>query len=578
MGNDFNRPHEHPTVNLPDHLDLIATAPAGIQKLRGLILELAVRGKLVPQDPNDEPASELLERIARERARQETAVSSKPSKATTLSEDTERYLKIPETWQWVRFEEIAQHNSGKTLDKGRNSGEPRPYLTTSNLYWGRFELDSVRQMLIKDDELQRCTARKNDLLICEGGEAGRAAVWPHDYEICFQNHVHRARLFGGINPYFAYRFFEKLNASGEIDLYRKGVGISNMSGKALASIPFPVPPLAEQHRIVAKVDELMALCDRLEAEQADAGAAHARLVATLLGTLTKSADAAELAANWQRLAEHFDTLFTTEASLDALKQTILQLAVMGKLVPQHPNDEPASELLKRIAKERVRLEAERVCKKSKPTLPVGEDEQPFTVPDGWMWVRIDDVSQLVTDGEHATPTRTSDRSAIPLVTAKNVRDGYLDYTHTDFVPKDVADKCWKRCKPTLGDILLVSVGATLGRLSVLDHDRDMVLVRSVTVIRPCLVDRSFFATALRSPIVQDSIWRGVKQSAQPCLYLAQSSSLPIPLPPLAEQHRIVAKVDELMALVDRLKAGLAESRSQQERLATTLIESALKAA
>ena len=565
-------------MNLPDHLDLIAAAPAGIQKLRGLILELAVRGKLVPQDPNDEPASELLERIARERARQETAVSSKPSKATTLSEDTERYLKIPETWQWVRFEEIAQHNSGKTLDKGRNSGEPRPYLTTSNLYWGRFELDSVRQMLIKDDELQRCTARKNDLLICEGGEAGRAAVWPHDYEICFQNHVHRARLFGGINPYFAYRFFEKLNASGEIDLYRKGVGISNMSGKALASIPFPVPPLAEQHRIVAKVDELMALCDRLEAEQADAGAAHARLVATLLGMLTQSADAADLAANWQRLAKHFDTLFTTEASLDALKQTILQLAVMGKLVPQHPNDEPASELLKRIAKERVRLEAERVCKKSKPTLPVGEDEQPFTVPDGWMWVRIDDVSQLVTDGEHATPTRTSDRSAIPLVTAKNVRDGYLDYTHTDFVPKDVADKCWKRCKPTLGDILLVSVGATLGRLSVLDHDRDMVLVRSVTVIRPCLVDRSFFATALRSPIVQDSIWRGVKQSAQPCLYLAQSSSLPIPLPPLAEQHRIVAKVDELMALVDRLKAGLAESRSQQERLATTLIESALKAA
>jgi type I restriction enzyme, S subunit len=563
------------SVRLPDHLDLIATAPDGIPKLRGLILELAVRGKLVPQDPNDEPASELLKRIAVERARLE---ASKRSQATPLGDDVQISFELPETWQWVRFEEIAQHNSGKTLDKSRNSGEPRPYITTSNLYWGRFELDSVRQMLINDDELQRCTARKNDLLICEGGEAGRAAVWPHDDEICFQNHVHRARLFGGINPYFAYRFFEKLNASGEIDLYRKGVGISNMSGKALASIPFPLPPLAEQHRIVAKVDELMALCDRLEAEQADAETAHARLVATLLGTLTQSVDAAELAANWQRLAEHFVNLFTTEASLDALKQTILQLAVMGKLVPQDPNDEPASELLKRIARERARLEAEGVCKKSKATPPVGEDAQPFTVPDGWMWVRIDDVSQLVTDGEHATPTRTSDRSAIPLVTAKNVRDGYLDYTHTDFVPKDVAEKCWKRCKPTLGDILLVSVGATLGRLSVLDHDRDMVLVRSVTVIRPCLVDRSFFATALRSPIVQDSIWRGVKQSAQPCLYLAQSSSLAIPLPPLAEQHRIVAKVNELLTLCDRLKADLADSRARQERLAATLIESALQAA
>jgi type I restriction enzyme S subunit len=421
MRSDFNRPHEHPTVNLPDHLDLIAAAPAGIQKLRGLILELAVRGKLVPQDPNDEPASELLKRIAKERGRLETAGSSKPSKATTLSEDTERYLKVPETWQWVRFEEIAQHNSGKTLDKGRNSGEPRPYLTTSNLYWGRFELDSVRQMLIKDDELQRCTARKNDLLICEGGEAGRAAVWPHDYEICFQNHVHRARLFGGINPYFAYRFFEKLNASGEIDLYRKGVGISNMSGKALASIPFPVPPLAEQHRIVAKVDELMALCDRLEAEQADAGAAHARLVATLLGTLTQSTDAAELAANWQRLAEHFDTLFTTEASLDALKQTILQLAVMGKLVPQDPNDEPASELLNQIDVARRKLYSEKKIPKPKDLPSLRDLELPFILPDNWAWSVLGQLCFQVSDGPHFSPSYVPREHGVPFLSTRNIR-------------------------------------------------------------------------------------------------------------------------------------------------------------
>ena len=122
-------------------------------------------------------------------------------------------------------------------------------------------------MPIRSDELERCTARKGDLLICEGGEAGRAAVWSHDYKISFQNHVHRARFYGGINPYFVYRFFEKLNATGEINSYRKGVGISNMSGKALASIVLPLPPLAEQKRIVAKVDELMALCNQLEAQQ-----------------------------------------------------------------------------------------------------------------------------------------------------------------------------------------------------------------------------------------------------------------------------------------------------------------------
>ena len=171
-----------------------------------------------------------------------------------------------------------------------------------------------------------------------------------------------------------------------VESVQTGIAYPAVNDSQFFSGLFPLPPLAEQHRIVAKVDELMALCDRLEAEQADAGAAHATLVATLLGTLTQSTDAAELTANWQRLAEHFDTLFTTEASLDALKQTILQLAVMGKLVPQDPNDEPASELLKRIAKERARLEAEGICKKSKVTPVVGENEQPFALPKGWEWV------------------------------------------------------------------------------------------------------------------------------------------------------------------------------------------------
>lgn len=158
----------------------------GVKKLRELILELAVRGKLVPQDPNDEPASELLKRI-----------KAKTDKPLTLI--NQNSYELPEGWEWVHFGEIAQHNSGKTLDKGRNSGVLRDYITTSNLYWGKFELDSIKQMPIEESELERCSARMNDLLICEGGEAGRAAVWTYDKEVCFQNHVHRARLYEGID-------------------------------------------------------------------------------------------------------------------------------------------------------------------------------------------------------------------------------------------------------------------------------------------------------------------------------------------------------------------------------------------
>jgi len=362
----------------------------GIKKLRELILELAVRGKLVPQDAADEPASELLKRIQAEKAKLIADGKIKKGKALGAIAEDEKPFELPQGWEWSRFGNIAQHNAGKTLDSGRNSGELHDYITTSNLYWGSFDLSNVRQMPFRDDEFDKCLARKGDLLICEGGEAGRAAVWFYEKGICFQNHVHRARFYGDINPYFAYRFFEKLNATGEIDLHRKGVGISNMSGKALSLIVFPLPPLAEQHRIVAKVDELMALCDQLENQHSNAASAHETLVSYLLGTLTQSQSADDLTdreggnaenkkaifgqANWQRIAAHFDTLFTTDASIAALKQTLLQLAVMGKLVPQDPTDEPASELLKRIQAEKTKLIAEGKIKKGKALPPIAEDE------------------------------------------------------------------------------------------------------------------------------------------------------------------------------------------------------------
>ncbi|MBL0351564.1 MAG: restriction endonuclease subunit S [Candidatus Dechloromonas phosphoritropha] len=569
------------TARLPEHLDLIAGAPDDIRKLRGLILELAVRGKLVPQDPHDEPASELLKRISKERASLEAKAAGKKWKATPFcGNETGGSFELPDGWLWVRFEAIAQHNSGKTLDRGRNSGEPRPYITTSNLYWGRFELDSVRQMLIKADELERCTARRNDLLICEGGEAGRAAVWPHDYEICFQNHVHRARFFGGIDPYFAYRFFEKLNASGEIDQYRKGVGISNMSGKALASIPFPVAPLAEQHRIVAKVDELMALCDRLEAEQMDAESAHARLVETLLGTLTQSTDAADLAANWQRLAKHFATLFTTEASIDALKQTILQLAVMGKLVPQDPNDEPASELLKRIAKERARLEAEGTCKKSKPVSPVGPDEQPFEVPEGWKWIRFAHLEPQYQNGESSRGAGAG--TEIVVLRLADISNGAISFSNTRSIT--LPESSIEKYRLLKNDVLIIRVNGSVeivGRLILCNENLAAIYCdHFIRVrIRETSVSHRYLRLIGDVLVTRSQIQRlFITTAGQKTVNQGHVGGLKIPLPPLAEQHRIVAKVDELLALYDRLKADLAESRAQQERLAATLIESALRAA
>jgi len=373
----------------------------GIKKLRGLILELAVRGKLVPQDPNDKPASELLNGIAAEKKQLVKEGKIQMPKPLPEISVEEMNCSLPKGWEWVRFGTIAQHNSGKTLDSGRNTGQLRDYITTSNLYWGRFDLDNIRQMQITDKEIEKCTAIRGDLLICEGGEAGRAAVWPYDHDVCFQNHIHRARFYGELDPYYLYRFFEKLNATGEIDLHRKGVGISNMSSKALALIVLSLPPLAEQHRIVAKVDELMALCDQLEQQQTNNIEAHQTLVEILLGMLTNVESQEGFTEAWTRIANHFDTLFTTEQSIDQLKQTILQLAVMGKLVPQDPNDEPAEYLLARAKAAKEQLSIERRLRQSEE-VEFSEPESLFDLPDGWTWAHVTDVA-LIQGGKRLPP-------------------------------------------------------------------------------------------------------------------------------------------------------------------------------
>ena len=546
----------------------------GIKKLRELILELAVRGKLVPQDANDEPASELLKRIQVEKTKLVAEGKLKKEKPLSPISENEKPFELPKCWEWTYFSDIAQHNSGKTLDTGRNKGLLRDYITTSNLYWGSFELDSVKQMPIEESELVRCTASKGDLLICEGGEAGRAAVWIFDKEVCFQNHIHRARFFGHISPFYAYRYFEKLNSSGEIELYRKGVGISNMSGKALASVIFALPPLSEQQRIVAKVDALMALCDQLESQHNSAAEAHETLVSELLDTLTHSQDAAEFQINWQRIAEHFDVLFTTEASIDALKQTLLQLAVMGKLVPQDPNDEPASELLKRIQAEKAKLITEGKLKKEKPLATISEGEMPFDLPQGWKWTRLLNAAVI---NPRNTALDDTQASFVPMTLIgsafndkhqdekrlwKEIKQGFTHFADGDIGVAKITP-CFENSKACVFENLESGLGAGTTELHIVRPVKNTLNPRYVLAYLKsprflALGESKMTGTAGQKRLPKDFV-----------------ESNPFPLPPLTEQHSIVAKVDELMALCDQIKLRITEAKKLQQKLADVMVESAV---
>lgn len=570
------------SVLLSEHLPLLTTAPEGIEKLRHLILELAIRGRLVPQDGKDEPASELLTRITQERTRLEANGICKKSKVNVNSVNVAELPELPEGWIWTNLAKVALINPRNTADDLAEVS-----FVPMAMIGNRFEGTHLQ-------ESRKWVEVKQGFTHFSEGDIGVAKITP-----CFENskacvfaHL-RNGIGAGTTELHIIRPLGKMLAPRYVLAYLKApmflaVGETKMTGTAgqkrlpkdfLESNPFPLPPLAEQHRIVAKVDELMILCDRLEAEQGDAESSHTQLVRAMLGVLTQSTDALEVGANWQRLALHFDILFTTESSIEFLKQAVLQLAVMGKLVSQDSQDEPASELLKRVAQTRERLEAEGVCKKSKPTPPVDEEEQPYSLPNEWSWSSIGSIFG-VTSSKRIFESDYVPRG-VPFYRSKEI--GELSKSGTTVASFFISEEKYTAVQdsrefPKPGDLLLTSVGS-IGNTWIVDHRQFYFKDGNITqIIQSDLMCMRYLQRFIQSPLFMRQATETVSGTAYNALTIVKLKQMLIPIPPLAEQRRIVAKVDELMILCDRLKAELADSRFRHARLASTLIESALKAA
>ena len=328
----------------------------GIKKLRELILELAVRGKLVPQDANDEPASELLKRIQAKKAKLIAEGKLKKEKPLAPITQNEKPFELPHGWEYVKLGDIAYSQAGFAFKSNEfnESGLGLPLIRIRDVgqaFTGTYYDGEYRDEFV---------VVKGDYLISMDGEF-RVAKWLNENALLNQRVSRLIFLSEEIPKRFSAETLQaELKSLQGIKAYTT---VDHLSGGQISNSILGLPPLAEQHRIVAKVDELMALCDQLEAQHSNTAEAHEKLVSHLLGTLTQSQSADDFSANWQRIAAHFDTLFTTEASIDGLKQTLLQLAVMGKLVPQDGNDEPAGELLKRTRAEKAKLIAEGKLKK-----------------------------------------------------------------------------------------------------------------------------------------------------------------------------------------------------------------------
>ncbi|MBF8755541.1 restriction endonuclease subunit S [Pseudomonas guariconensis] len=566
---------------LTDNLPLLAGAPNGIKKLRELILELAVRGKLVPQDPNDEPASELLKRIAEEKARLLAEGQIKKTKPLAAMAEEDQPFELPAGWKWASTAALTLLITDGTHHTPTYINSGVPFISVKDIDGATISFDNCKYISQEEHVAinTRCNPELGDILLCRIGTLGRPTIV--DTEVPFSLFVSVGLLKLPKKTEFS-RYFHCVLSSPL--MYRQydqiKAGGSHTNKLNLGDIPrllVPVPPLAEQHRIVAKVDELMALCDRLEARQTDAESAHAQLVQELLSSLVQACDAEDFAQSWQRLAEHFHTLFTTESSIDALKQSLLQLAVMGKLVPQDPNDEPASELLKRIAESSAKLVAGTKAKKGSLKAGIAvEGINGIGLPPTWLWVPFDDLINPEYPIAYGV-----------LVPGPDVVDGipFVRIADLDLVAPPVkpeksispeVDSQFERTRIRGGEILMGVVGS-VGKLGIApDTWAGANIARAICRIVPCgYVSKSYILWLLQSDLMRRQFLGDTRTLAQPTLNVGLIRSASTPLPPLAEQHRIIAKVDQLMALCDQLKARLNQARQVHEHLASALVEQAV---
>lgn len=554
---------------LEQHFDTAFAAPDGIAKLRELILTLAMQGRLVEQDSNDPPASELLKKIDAEKLQLVKVGKIKKPKPLPTIEQADAPYELPKGWMWVRLGNIGNIFNGNSINAREKEtkyagANGLPYIATKDVGYGLDELNYKNGIYIPVSEEKFKIAHQGAVLICaEGGSAGKkCGITKQD--ICFGNKLFANELFGGIPSKFILYLYLSPLLRKSFNGAMTGI-IGGVSIVKFLELLVPLPPLEEQNRIVARINQLMARCDELEKLRKDSQEKRLQVHAVAIKQLL---DVPEN-MGWPFIQQHFGELYTVKENVAELRKAILQLAVMGRLVQQDPNDPPASELLKEIEAEKQRLIAEKKIKKQKSLPLIKSEEEPYELPQGWEWCYIQNVSIKVTDGEHSTPIRST--SGYYLLSARNVTNEGIKLDDVDYVEEDEFLRIRKRCDPEIGDVLL-SCSGSVGRVAVCDSD-EYVMVRSAALIKHShknLVSK-FFAYTLRSKLLQDQIIAKTKTTAQSNLFLGRILELKIPLPPLPEQHRILSCIDHLMELCSALDAQIEAATCKQEALLNALM-------
>ena len=561
-----------------DNFSMVADSPNGIQNLREMILQLAVMGKLVPQDPNEHNASVLVEQIIAERKQLIKSKKVKEDKKLTDIKDDEIPKDLPTGWTVERFGKIIYVIRGASP---RPKGDPR-YFSTERTPYHWIKISDIRKYadgwILKDtDEFlteegakKSVYLEKGTFILSNSATIGVPTILGingciHDGYLAFPylNEKH-------ILIKYLYYFF--LYFQGELKKRAFGGAQLNLNTGIVKNIALPLPPHEEQKRIVTKVDQLMTMCDELETLQQYKSESRVHLNNAALNGLLNAGSEDEFDELWQLIQDNFDLLYGNLDNVAKLKEAILQLAVMGKLTPQDPNDEPAEVLLEKIVSEKKSLVKDGIIKKTKSLPSVQDDEISYELPDSWYWTRLGNIGII---NPRNNVSDELDVSFVPMTLIsekygydadsetrpwKDIKKGYTHFAENDVVMAKITP-CFQNGKSTVMKGLCNGIGAGTTELHVF---------RSVTEY----VYPDYVLLYLKSPqFIETGINKMTGSAGQKRVPTDYFSQNPFPLPPLEEQKRIVAKVGKLMALCDELETRISKSQEKSERLTNAVVNS-----
>ena len=478
--------------------------------LRSRILDLAIQGKLTEQLESDGTAEELYQQIQAEK--QALIKEGKLKKEKPLPEISadEIPFEIPSKWKWVYIGDIFQHNTGKALNSANTDGQLLEYITTSNVYWDRFELKELKQMYFSDTEIEKCTIKKGDLLICEGGDIGRSAIWNNDFEMRIQNHLHRLRGFlSEINVKYYYFIMMLYKEKGMID--GRGIGLQGFSSKRVHSLIVPLPPLAEQKRIVERVEEIFRLLDTIDEAQ-----------------------------------EKYS------ADSQILKAKLITAGIQGKLTKQLESDGTAHELYQKIQVEKDNIIKERQGRKDNSIKPV-EDDVPYEIPVNWKWIRFGETGFFRKGpfGSSLTKSMFVPKSDDSIKVYEQQHAIKKDHTlGTYYITKEYFDESMKGFE-VLPDDIIISCAGTIGETFIMPDNIEKGIINQalmrVTVVPS--IDKQFFLYYFNSQL-KESAKEGNGSAITNIPPFDVLKNLYFPLPPLAEQKRIADVLERALGVFE----------------------------